>query len=80
MIEKNISEYGFDAASDPSVEVEIGHRMMHAAYMRLEGSENDVALHIYAGLTQGDGLYMGERILREAGKGVKLHRRMSSKE
>lgn len=47
--------------------------------MRLEGSDNDVVFRIDAGLTQGAGLCTGNEILREAGKGAKLHLRMNGK-
>lgn len=38
--------------------------------MRLEGSENYDASRIDADVTQGAGFYMGDAILREAGKGA----------
>lgn len=70
IIDTLFNEHGVDAASESAIEV--SYRLIYAAYARLEGSDNDLASRIDAGLTQGAVLYMGDEFLREAGKGAKL--------
>lgn len=78
MIYALIKEHGVEASSEPAIE--IGYRMMYAAYMRLEGSGNDVASRVDAGLTQGAGLYMGGESSARPAKAPNFCRRMNGKE
>lgn len=78
MIDKTINEYFAESASEPAIEM--GYKMIYAACMRLEGLDIDVASRVDAVLTQGAGIYVGENIRREAGRGGKIRRRMNGRD